>query len=152
MLMLAVFAVFAACAEGTIVINEDLPSLSQEETMEMLSDVTEEYYQDPDIAAELEQEIGIRQIGDPFDEEEGKVMSLGTVVHEGHTMQCLIDVIGEPGENGKYPLYITLHGGGEGEPEGNDSQWFMMYDYYREAVHSGIYVACRGMFPGRYRS
>ena len=145
MLVLAVFTVFAACAEGVIVINEDLPSLSQEETQEMVSEVTEEYFQDPDIAAELEQEIGIRQIGDPFDEEEGKVMSLGTLVHEGHTMQCLIDVIGEPGENGKYPLDITLHGGGEGEPEGNDSQWFMMYDYYREAVHSGIYVACRGI-------
>ena len=145
MLALAVFAVSAACAEGLIVINEDLPALSQEETLEMLSDVTEEYFQDPDIAAELEEEIGIREMGDPFDEEEGKILSLGTVAHEGHTMRFLMDVIGEPDENGKYPLYITLHGGGESEPEDNDSQWFMMFDYYREAVQSGIYIACRGI-------
>ena len=145
MLALAVFAVSTACAEGMIVINEDLPSLSQEETLEMLSEVTEEYFQDPDVAAELEQEIGMRQIGDPFDEDEGKILSLGTVVHEGHTMLFLMDVIGEPGENGKYPLYITLHGGGGGEPEVNDSQWFVMYEYYRQAVYSGIYVACRGI-------
>ena len=146
MLALAVYAVFAACAEeGVIVINEDLSSLSQEETLEMLSEVTEEYFQDPDIAAELEQEIGMRQIVNPFDEDAGEIMSLGTVVYEGHTMRFLMDVIGEPGGNGKYPLYITLHGGGGGEPEGNDSQWFMMYEYYRNAVHSGIYVACRGI-------
>ena len=145
LLVLAVFAASAACAEGMIVINEDLPSLSQEETLEMLSEVTEEYFQDPDLAAELEQEIGMRQMRDPFDEDEGKILSLGTVVHEGHTMQFLMDVIGEPGENGKYPLYITLHGGGEGAPEGNNDQWFMMYNYYRDAVQSGIYVACRGI-------
>lgn len=144
MLALAVFTVSAACAEGMIVINEGLPSLSQEETLEMLSEVTEEYFRDPDIAAELEQEIGMRQINDPFDEDEGKFISLGTVVHDGHTMQFLMDIIGEPDENGKYPLYIALHGGGECEPENNDSQWFMMYEYYREAVYSGIYIACRG--------
>ncbi len=145
MLALAVFTVSAACAEGMIVINEGLPSLSQEETLEMLSEVTEEYFRDPDIAAELEQEISMRQIGDPFDEDEGKIVSLGTVMHDGHTMQFLMDIIGEPDENGKYPLYIALHGGGECEPENNDSQWFMMYEYYREAVYSGIYIACRGI-------
>ena len=61
------------------------------------------------------------------------------------TMAYMMEVIGEPDETGRYPLYITLHGGGSDSKEGNDGQWGIMFDYYKESVTSGIYVACRGM-------
>jgi len=35
---------------------------------------------------------------------------------DGHKMQYTVDIIGEPDENGLYPLYITLHGGGGSSP------------------------------------
>lgn len=65
----------------------------------------------------------------------------------GKKMQYMMTVIGDPDENGKYPLYITLHGGGggEGADETNDEQWRQMFWYYRSSVKNGIYVTCRGI-------
>ena len=72
---------------------------------------------------------------------------LFTIEYNGQKMNCLMTVIGDPDENGLYPLYITLHGGGggEGAEQENMSQWLTMFEYYMEGVSSGIYVACRGM-------
>ena len=68
-----------------------------------------------------------------------------TIRMGGREMHYTLEVIGEPDENGLYPLYITLHGGGEGSAEGNNEQWLSMAQYYRASVTNGIYVACRGM-------
>ena len=76
--------------------------------------------------------------------EEGLTLYVCTVERNGRTMRYLIFVKGKPDESG-YPLYITLHGGGQVAPELNDSQWYDMSDYYRSSVDHGIYVACRGM-------
>ena len=78
------------------------------------------------------------------DEEEDSQLPLCTITRDGKTMNYYLSVKGEPGETG-YPLYITLHGGGEGSKPTNDAQWNIMYDYYRRTVDNGIYVACRGM-------
>ena len=52
---------------------------------------------------------------------------------------------GKPGRNGKIPLYITLHGGGATTSASNDEQWRQMFDYYKNSVKNGIYIACRGI-------
>ncbi len=82
-------------------------------------------------------------------EENGEYMQIGmnvcTIRYNGHEMRCSVDVVGEPDENGLYPLYITLHGGGTAPAEVNDGEWYTMSQYYRMSVESGIYVAVRGM-------
>ena len=144
-LVLTVFAFCAANAEGVITVNPDLEPMTQAETLEMFAEAADAYYQDPALIEELKGEITIEETEVPVDMVEDGILRFGSLTHNGQTMRFLIDQIGEPDEAGRYPLYLTLHGGGEDEPEGNDSQWFEMYDYYREAVTSGIYIACRGI-------
>ena len=74
------------------------------------------------------------------EEIEAQAMKYGDV-----TMRFTTEVVGEKPENG-YPLYIALHGGGEGDtPDVNDSQWEDMQGYYRNNLDCGVYVACRGV-------
>ena len=144
-LMMVCAMAFSAGAEGMILINEELEPKTQVETLAMLASVIDGYFQDPAIYAELNEEITRTELKDPFGEDENMVLNICTLTHQGQTMRFLMDQIGDADENGRYPLYITLHGGGEDAPENNDGQWFSMYDYYRESVQSGIYIACRGI-------
>ncbi len=60
-------------------------------------------------------------------------------------MKYGMQIIGEP-EEGGYPLYIALHGGGHSDtPHMNDSQWKHMFIYYRDSVKAGIYINPRGV-------
>ena len=68
-----------------------------------------------------------------------------TIETEERVIQYTMEIIGEPAENGLYPLYITLHGGGGADEETNNGQWMAMTEYYRYSVESGIYLAVRGM-------
>ena len=68
-----------------------------------------------------------------------------SITMNDHTMRYTLDVMGEPDEDGLYPLYIALHGGGGGDAGTNDEQWMQMRNYYRDNVEDGIYVATRGM-------
>jgi len=145
LLALSLLTVLPAGAEETLVIHAELAPKTQEETLSMLSAAAEAYFSDAALVEELRGEISVEEITDPFETGEGEVYRLCTLTHQGQTMRFLMGQNGEPGENGRYPLYITLHGGGGGAPEGNDVQWFMMYEYYRPAVKNGIYVACRGI-------
>ncbi len=60
------------------------------------------------------------------------------------TMRYTVEVIGEKPENG-YPMYIAMHGGGAGDPEFNDDQWYQMQEYYRDELDCGVYIAVRGV-------
>lgn len=61
------------------------------------------------------------------------------------TMRFTVDIVGERPENG-YPMYIAMHGGGDGDtPDFNNSQWVDMMDYYRDELECGVYVAVRGV-------
>ena len=56
-----------------------------------------------------------------------------------------VEVIGDKPEAG-YPLYIAMHGGGEGDtPDFNDGQWEDMKYYYSDDLECGVYVAVRGV-------
>ena len=144
-LLLVFLLVFSAEAEGVILINGDLEPKTREETLAMLSAMADVYDQDEAVAAELSGEIELNEIPDPFGMDESETITICSLTHGGQTMRFLMDIIGEPDENGLYPLYLTLHGGGEDVPEGNDEQWMSMYYYYRSAVQNGIYIACRGI-------
>ena len=142
------FICLTACsagAEQAIQINGELEPKTQEETLEMLLEAREAFFQDEALTDQMQKGLTIDTAEDPFETGEGEVYTFGTVTYQGKTMRFLMDVIGDADENGQYPLYITLHGGGGAPAEDNDSQWFMMYDYYREAVDTGIYIACRGI-------
>ena len=63
-------------------------------------------------------------------EDEKKAIRYGSV-----TMKYGLKTVGKADENGLYPLYIALHGGGSDETgKINDSQWQMMAEYYLGGV------------------
>ena len=137
--------VLPAGADDMILINEALEPATREETDAMLASAAEAYFTDASLYAELSGEISRSEIPDPFAEEEDSTLTIYSLTHGGQTMRFMMERLGEPGENGRYPLYITLHGGGESTPESNDVQWMVMHDYYRGAVDNGLYIACRGI-------
>ena len=74
-------------------------------------------------------------------EDENRAISYG-----GVTMKYGMKIVGEPDENGLYPLYIALHGGGSDETgKINDDQWRQMASYYLGEVKSGVYVNPRAV-------
>ena len=82
-----------------------------------------------------------RQNADRQAEDEKRSVSFG-----GVTMKYGMKIVGEPDENGLYPLYIALHGGGSDETgKINDDQWRQMAVYYLDGVKSGIYVNPRAV-------
>lgn len=130
--------------ESILQINGELEPKTLEEMQQMLDAATEAYFGDPELAEELRDEITEETVTNPFTDEGQRIRQL-TLTHEGQSMRGLIEVRGEADENGRYPLYLALHGGGEDESVNNDSEWFGMYNYYRESVENGIYIACRGI-------
>ena len=145
-MILVFLTVFSASAEHVIEINAQLEPRTQEETLAMLSSAKDAYFQDEKLASELEEEINTSTVQDPFSEDPDAKLMICTLAYKEHTMWFLMDQIGEPDANGLYPLYITLHGGGESDDgESNNDQWMSMYEYYRGSVKNGIYIACRGI-------
>ena len=59
-------------------------------------------------------------------------------------MRYFIKTVGVKPNDG-YPVFIALHGGGEGEADFNDVQWEKMKNYYSEHLECGIYIAPRGI-------
>ena len=148
--LLAVFMMLAAGmpagAETALQINGELAPKTQEETLKMAAEAADAYFRDEEAAAELEKEI--RKDVIPVNDDETQEMTEQTVytlTHGGVSMRFMMEIRGEP-EEGGYPLYLALHGGGDGAPEDNDEQWGIMFEYYRWDMKSpGIYVAIRGI-------
>ena len=147
--LLAVFMMLAAMtpagAETALRINGELEPKTREETLKMAEDAADAYFRDEEAAAELEKEIRKDVISVNDDEtQEMTEQTVYTLTHGGVSMRFMMEIRGEP-EEGGYPLYLALHGGGGAPPEDNDEQWGIMYDYYRWDMKSGIYVAIRGI-------
>ncbi len=110
-------------------------------------EMANEAREDPQRLAEVTPETTL--VWESIDEQtwEGSQSPLEvcTMEVDGKTMRYTLEVVGEPDEDGLYPLYITLHGGGGAPPEINDVEWNTMSRYYRMSVENGIYVAVRGM-------
>ena len=114
-LLVIILTGFPAAAETVIQINGGLPVQTQDEALLMIAGATRDYLQDPEVAAELEAEITSREFSSPFFEDESDVMTEYTLTHQGNAMRFLMNRIGQPNADGRYPLFITLHGGGEAE-------------------------------------
>ncbi|MCF0145915.1 MAG: hypothetical protein HUJ73_04945 [Eubacterium sp.] len=111
--------------------------MSCEEADELIQDAWEAY------AAEAgEDEERLEEISAVEEYSDGIICEMS---QNDRTMRYFVTVRGEPDENGLYPLYITLHGGGGAPAEANDEQWQQMCEYYKGRVENGIYVACRGI-------
>ena len=145
LLALLLTGVPGALAGETTRVNGDLPPKTAQETAEMVERICEEYMEDQALKDALQAEITHNEISFPIDEDEIWTYDICTLTHGGASMRFLMECRGEPDETGRSPLYITLHGGGGGPAEGNDSQWFDMFEYYKESVENGIYIACRGI-------
>ena len=150
---LALPCAFAENADGTpremdqyiYIVNQDAEQLSREETLKMVQEVKEAYYKNDAVGIELQSDIKFTQ--EEYEDTEGakiKFPVLNVTVGDS-TMRCIAQEIGEADEDGTWPLYIALHGGGGGPSEGNDSQWLMMAEYYSDSIGDGVYIACRGI-------
>jgi len=139
-LLLAVLAVVPAGAESPLLVNGDWDPKTADEVGEMVSQAARDYYEDGDLAAELRAEISFSsELG-----ADGSVWEYYTLTHNGRAMRFIMEQLGEPGAGG-YPLYLTLHGGGESSSEENDAAWADMFFYYKDFLQDGVYVACRGI-------
>jgi hypothetical protein len=119
--------------------------MSRAEVEEMVQEAGNAYLSDPEVAEVFNAEFSTetRVLPDVWG---GKsAYEVHTLTHNGQSMSFLMEIIGEPDEQGLYPLYITLHGGRGAPAEENDGEWTNMFSYYKESVDSGIYVACRGI-------
>ena len=96
--------------------------------MSMLDGVVADYFDD-DLRAEYESEIHRNK--------DGSYM----LNYDNMTMSFMMERKGKPDKNGRYPLYITLHGGGGTSSANTDSQWQQMFSYYKCIVKNGIYIA-----------
>jgi len=134
-----------ASEEEVLVVNPDCEQLTAEETQELVKEAFREYYQNGELKEELASEIQMRSEVMETEQGTSEEKEFYVLTHNGKSMSFFMKTIGEPDENGKYPLYITLHGGGESPSEENDKQWIIMSDYYAESVENGIYIACRGI-------
>ena len=131
--------------DSALTVNPSAEPLAQEEMHRMVEETAEAFYQNAELAEELESEIQFLHQEIPVENYPAEEWDFCVLTHEGKSMRFFMETIGEPDENGQYPLYIALHGGGSGPAEMNNLQWIDMLYYYRGAVENGIYIACRGI-------
>lgn len=106
---------------------------SKREVIQMVEACIADYFDDDYMRKEYESEITRNDDGSY------------TLNHDKMTMRFIMECKGKPDKNGKYPLYLTLHGGGGTTTANNDEQWRQMFSYYKGSVKNGIYIACRGI-------
>ena len=134
-----------ACAQEEIVVNPSCEALTRTELRVLVEKTAEAFRLNQDLREELESEIRLLYEEVPTENDATGKREFYTLTHAGKTMRFFMEILGEPDADGLYPLYITLHGGGGGSAEMNNGEWIGMFDYYRESVENGIYIACRGI-------
>ena len=135
----------ARAEEDVITVNPASEPFTREETLEMAEQAAAAFYADEDLRDELASEITLEWEDVPAENYPTEKHPVYTLTHGGKSMRFFMETVWEPDENGRYPLYITLHGDGGGAAEMNNCEWLTMAQYYRGSVESGIYVACRGI-------
>ena len=144
MLSLLLFTARAG-AEAPIVVNPESAPATAAETAVMVDAVVKEAMGNPEITSRFADEVTVRNGTVPSESYAGMELTVYTLSHGGKELRFLKDTLGEADESGRYPLYITLHGGGTAPEEFNNDQWLEMFYYYRGSVENGIYVSVRGV-------
>lgn len=145
LISLAVWGGTGKARGETLTVNPECAPMGAEETRAMVERASEEFFGDPDLKAELRGELTQKTENIPAVQFGTAEWDFYVLTHRGKSMRFFMEIIGEPDGNGRYPLYIALHGGGGGPEEQNNDQWIDMAGYYSCAVERGIYVACRGI-------
>lgn len=137
----------AAFAEEPLVVNPEAEPLSRADTLSMAEEAADAFYHNETLLYELQSEVTVAEEEIPVMFGDGSIKyPVLTLTHGGKTMRCLERFLGEKSEGGgPWPLYLTLHGGGDAETEFNNTQWVYMADYYSDTGITGLYVACRGI-------
>lgn len=144
MLSLLLFTVQAG-AETPIVINPDSAPGTAAETAALVDAVVKDTMENPEIRSRFADEVTVATEVIPSESYAGVQLPIYTLSHGGKELRFLKETLGEADESGRYPLYITLHGGGGAPEEFNNDQWIEMFYYYRDSVDNGIYVSVRGV-------
>ena len=143
-LSLLLFTAYAG-AEAPIVVNPESAPGTAAETAALVDAVVKEAMEDPAIISRIADEVTAVTGTVPSESYSDMELTFFTLSHGGKELRFLQETLGEADESGRYPLYITLHGGGEAPEESNNDLWLDMFSYYRDTVDSGIYVAVRGV-------
>ena len=143
--LVCALALSGAHAEDVITVNPDAAPLSSEAVRGMTEAAAAAFYGSETLREELAAEIIETREVVPTAAFPTEERTFYVLVHGEEAMRFFMETVGEPDENGRYPLYITLHGGGGGPAEGNNDEWINMTGYYLSSVERGIYVACRGI-------
>ena len=138
-------AVIHAGAEEPIVVNPDSDPGTAEDTAAMVDAVLMAYMDNEEIQSIFADEITVETGVAVIESSEVEPQTVYTLSHDGMKLRFLMETVGEPDESGRYPLYITLHGGGGGSEESNNAQWLDMFYYYRISVENGIYISVSGI-------
>ena len=144
MLSLLLFTAHAG-AEAPIMVNPECAPCTAAETAAMADAAVKEVMENPEIISRFADEVTVVTGTVPSESYAGVQLTVYTLSHGGKELRFMKETLGEADESGRYPLYITLHGGGGGPEEINNDQWLEMFYYYRESVENGIYVAVRGV-------
>lgn len=145
LILLFLLLVVHAGAETPIVVNPDSVPGTAEETVGMVDAVLNEAMANADLQSLFAYKVTVETETVPSDWFAGEQLTIHTLQHGGKELRFLKETVGEADESGRYPLYITLHGGGDGPEELNNDQWINMFYYYSYSVDSGIYVSVRGV-------
>jgi predicted esterase len=73
-----------------------------------------------------------------------EVRQVRAISYNGKVMRFTTASRGQKPASG-YPLYISLHGGGDGPPATNDEQWLNQMGLWKDAVRLGLYVTPRAI-------
>lgn len=143
-ILLLVLMMISVSASADLYTQEDVISLMDEAWQIAFTAASQDPVRQQEVTAETTLIPYYDMWNDSMNTMEMDVCSITDGVY---TMQYIPQVIGEADENGQYPLYICLHGGGSDTADGcvNNLQWLDMVSYYRDSVKSGIYVAVRGI-------
>jgi len=120
-------------------------TLTAEETSATVEAMLATVMENEEITALFEGEITAETGTIPCEWYADEVLTVYTLTHGELKLRFLKEIIGEADENGQYPLYITLHGGGGATEEFNNDQWIDMFYYYKGSIDSGIYLSVRGV-------
>ena len=134
-----------AGAEETLVVNPGSAPGTAGETDIMVAAILKEAMENTEIKNRFAEEVTVVTDAVPSEWYAGEQQTIYTLQYGGEKLRFLKETVGKADESGRYPLYITLHGGGSGPEEMNNDQWINMFYYYRDSVENGIYVSVRGV-------
>ena len=87
--------------DSALTVNPSAEPLAQEEMHRMVEETAEAFYQNAELAEELESEIQFLHQEIPVENYPAEEWDFCVLTHEGKSMRFFMETIGEPDENGQ---------------------------------------------------